>query len=96
MIQKGSISPEARQALAFALVSQVVVGVFLGLLLDGGQMLVFWVVSMIAFWGGVLARLVRGGVLTRVDRALIRGGIFLVFPITVVVMVAVWHWRGVL
>ncbi len=84
-----------RQAMGFALASQLVLGLLSGLILDGGQLAQFWMVGMAGFWGGTLVLILRHPHPSRTDLAWIHGGIFPVLLACPLVMGLVWQWRGI-
>jgi hypothetical protein len=88
---------ETRSALRDGIIVQVVLGMIMLPMLDGGMCAQVWVFSMIAYWGGCgLILLRRRNVPTKLDLVLIRWGfLMLCLIVTPAVAAAVWGLRGV-
>lgn len=80
-----------------AIAMQIVVGLFSGMILDGGVAAQFCGVALVAFWGGAAVLICRHHRSpSTVDLTLIRIGYLLVIAIAIFVAPWVWHMRGVL
>jgi len=92
-----NLSKEYWQALKVSLVFQVFFGLFTALLLDGGQMLQWWAVTMVGYWAGFgLVALRRPQDPTKLDLFWIRWSFpVLCFFVTPFTAMGIWKLRGV-
>jgi hypothetical protein len=89
------VSASYRRPIGTALVTQAIVAVLSGMILDGGTVMRICLVAMIAFWAGAAVLIWRRPQSpTKTDLALIRLGYLLVVAIAAWVVPAIWAMRG--
>ena len=90
------ISPSYRKPVFEAVVIQTLVGLFSGLVLDGGNMARICGIALVAFWGGVAVLIARRPQSpTRTDIELIRFGYLPVVVLAWFLVQFIWNIRGV-
>jgi hypothetical protein len=92
-----NLSKEYWRALQVSLAFQIFFGLFSALCLDGGQMLQWWAVTMLAYWVGLgLVVIRRPQEPTDFDLFLIRWSFpVLCFLVTPFAAMGIWKLRGV-
>ena len=86
-----------RNAITSAIVQQLIVLVLAAGILDGGDILSFCLVALLAFWIGVVfIRVRRGQTPTKLDLILIRSSYLLLCVVTFAVVYCVWKLKGLI
>jgi len=90
------ISPSYRKAIFEAVALQVLLGLFSGLILDGGTTARIFGIALVAFWGGATILIWRRPQSpTRTDIEVIRFGYLPVVVIAFALVHLIWVLRGV-
>jgi hypothetical protein len=92
---KCAISANYKRPIGTALVTQAIVAVLSGMILDGGTVMRICLIAMIAFWVGAAVLIWRRPQSpTKTDLALIQGGYLVVVGIAGFLVPAIWAMRG--
>ena len=95
MAKSVTIEKSVNHCVRFALVQQAIMFLLGGMILDMGETVAILGFALIAYWAGVFILFARRFKrLTHVDKFMIRWGFMMLLPISAIVGITMWHFRG--